>query len=361
MIGCEMKQEDYKRQVDIHWDWGTGYDLFFSLFVLHKPDEFSLRGAWAAGVRSRLSIQDRKTLEEAQEVIPFPLSWLFHLPTPTDGNALIQALSSIASKDRVCTLTFSTSWSKRARQIFDWVSSSGKWREEERRVLSEESKHSRHKFNPELVLNWWSQAEEYGERYLQALRSYHEVFFAEEERRIEPFLIDALNSGKKRAAEVSWQVLIEELSQGVRFDSLNDLSELVLVPSYWSTPLIVYDRIDDQGVYLFLFGARPSDFSLMPGEVVPDALLRALKALADPTRLRILRHLSESALTPSQLARLLRLRAPTVTHHLNALRLAGLVRLTLEKEGEKRYEARPETVKGTFSAIQKFMDAGEKG
>ena len=70
--------------------------------------------------------------------------------------------------------------------------------------------------------------------------------------------------------------------------------------------------------------------SLVPGELVPDALYQPLKALADPTRLRILRYLSDEPLTPAALARRLRLRSPTVIHHLDALRLARLVILTLE-------------------------------
>jgi DNA-binding transcriptional ArsR family regulator len=109
-----------------------------------------------------------------------------------------------------------------------------------------------------------------------------------------------------------------------------------------------------------LFGARPADISLVPGETVPDAMLRSLKALADPTRLKILRYLGESSYTPTQLARLLRLRAPTVIHHLNDLRLAGLVHLTLEGGGEKRYEARLETVISTFTTLKSFLDLGSK-
>jgi DNA-binding transcriptional ArsR family regulator len=86
-------------------------------------------------------------------------------------------------------------------------------------------------------------------------------------------------------------------------------------------------------------------------------LLGALKALGDPTRLRILRYLVAESLTPTQLARRLRLRAPTVVHHLDVLRLARLVHLTL-KSGEKwRYAARPEAVRTTFDALEEFLEA----
>jgi DNA-binding transcriptional ArsR family regulator len=96
--------------------------------------------------------------------------------------------------------------------------------------------------------------------------------------------------------------------------------------------------------------------------VVPDALLRTLKALSDPTRLRILRYLAEEPLTPAQLSRRLRLRAPTVTHHLKALRLAGLVQLTIgmgEGKKTKHYAARSEAVAAAFTSLKGFLEKGE--
>jgi DNA-binding transcriptional ArsR family regulator len=88
---------------------------------------------------------------------------------------------------------------------------------------------------------------------------------------------------------------------------------------------------------------------------MPDALNKALKAMADPTRLRILRYLAEEPLTPSELSRRLRLRAPTVVHHLYALRIAGLVHLTLGKGVERRYAIRREGVSGTLAALDEFL------
>jgi DNA-binding transcriptional ArsR family regulator len=348
-------------KVNIGWDCGTVYDFFFSLYVLHRPEDFGLRGAWAAGVRSRLVPEERKVLEEAQDVIFTPHAFLFDLPQPKDARTALQVLESMPARERLPVLTFSWSRSKEARETLQEIAARGRWTAEDRKVLKEEFRHSNRRIhNLENMLNWWANIEDYGEVYLQALLSYYHGFFSEEERRIQPFLRNAVEAGKERAKELSWQELVEELSQGIRLDSLTDLSEIILVPSYWSTPLIVYDRINEQGRYLVLFGARPADLSLVPGEVVPDALLRSLKALADPTRLRILRYLSEETLTPSQLARLLRLRAPTVTHHLSALRLAGLVRLTLEKERENRYEVRGEIVKGAFASLQKFLEGKDQ-
>ena len=94
--------------------------------------------------------------------------------------------------------------------------------------------------------------------------------------------------------------------------------------------------------------------SVIPGETLPDGLVRSLKALADPTRLKILFYLSHESLTPSELARKLQLRAPTVIHHLNDLRLASLVELSLE-HNEKRYAIRQQALPSTFDNLSAFL------
>ena len=131
---------------------------------------------------------------------------------------------------------------------------------------------------------------------------------------------------------------------------------LYLAPSFWTTPLMYFGDLGEEQE-IILFGARPDDASLIPGEVVPDALLIGLKALSDPTRLKILYYLSQEALTPTQLSRRLRLRTSTVTHHLDILRLATLVQLMLgkTKTTEKRYATRTDTVEDLTQGLREFL------
>src|SRR4030065_1481201 len=94
------EQEPY-----ILWDWGTSYDLFASLHVLHHPEKFGLRGSWAAGVRSRLSPAHRTVLEDAQELFfNNPLVWVHSLPEPKDGASVLLALDQIAPGERLSSL-----------------------------------------------------------------------------------------------------------------------------------------------------------------------------------------------------------------------------------------------------------------
>jgi DNA-binding transcriptional ArsR family regulator len=94
---------------------------------------------------------------------------------------------------------------------------------------------------------------------------------------------------------------------------------------------------------------------LVPGEMVPEDLLRTFKSLGDPTRLRILRYLAQESITPAEISRRLRLRAPTVTHHLNVLRLAGLVNLTIGEKNERLYAARMAALDEAYQGLLGFL------
>jgi DNA-binding transcriptional ArsR family regulator len=210
------------------------------------------------------------------------------------------------------------------------------------------------------VLDCWAQAEDFGERYANALETYYDVFFAEEENRIESALRRGLARAQQRAKELPLPDLVEELSQGLRFVEMPEVARLTLVPSYWCTPFVFMGETGPDSD-MWLFGARPADASLVPGEIVPDALVQTLKALSDPTRLRILRYLTQESLTPAELARRLRLRAPTVTHHLTALRRAGLVHLSLGEESDKEaYTTRFEALTAAYSALESFLQQEEE-
>ena len=343
----------------ITWDQGTAYDLFISQYVLHQPEKFGLRASWAAGVRSRLSPEDRATLEIAQDVL-HPLPWIYSLPAPKDGASAISVLRQLPPAHRLPALNENPRLSLDTKELLVEVAARKTWDEHDLEVLRAGFRQSGQEI-PRLkvltnILDTWSRVEEFGECYLEALQAFQLAFFYEEERHIAPALRAGLERAQELAQELPVPELLEQLSQGIRFQELFGTSELVLAPSYWSTPLVFLARVSSQRS-LMVFGARPEDVSLIAGEVVPDALLLSLKALADPTRLRILRFLASEPLSQVELARRLRLRAPTVTHHLSALRLAGLVQLTLKGKEERRYAARLETVSTLFAHIKEFLES----
>jgi DNA-binding transcriptional ArsR family regulator len=357
---------DVTFQPKLLWDIGTAYDFFVSLKVLHEPTSFGVRAAWAAGMRSRLPAEARETLEQLHRLkfAILPFHWVHKLPAPKDSQAVLKALADLAPEDRLPEFGKDPEMPFEVAAVLSEVEANEAWDDEQVGDILGAFKDKPEDECPnresvELMLEWWSRRGEFGERLLSALRAYHEVFFAEEENRIRPALQRALEQAQQRASQVSVLDLLEELSQGVRLDEGFETPELVLAPSYWGTPLIIYGKVaKDQTI--ILFGARPAEASLVPGEVVPDALLRTLKALSDPTRLRILRYISEEPLTPSQLSNRLRLRSSTVVHHLDLLRLATLVQFSIVGHGvERRYSARPEVITAIFANLEAFLGQGE--
>ena len=347
------------------WDWGTAYDMFVSLRVLHEPARFGVRPAWAAGVRARLPTAERETLEEClapgQHLIPVPFHWIYRLPQPKDGNAVLRGLREVPAADRLeCLSAVPDSPEEEFVDILREVAARGFWKVGDQEALAACFRRLERKRPPSpdrlaKILGAWAQPAEFGERYLAALRAYYDVFFGEEELRIRPVLRAALSEAQELARQLPHADLLEELSQGLRFEHEPGDSDVVLVPSYWCTPLMFFGMVA-KDCEIRLFGARPPSASLDPGAVVPDRLLRALKALSDPTRLRILRYLSEEPLPPAELSRRLRLRAPTVIHHLKALRLAELVQLTLgEGQESKGYAARAGAVEAVFELVKDFL------
>lgn len=344
-------------QIKLTWDIGTAYELFVSLHVLHEPELFDLRPSWAAKIRSRIPIAERIFLEEIYFFLNFPLGWLHSLPAPKNAITVIYTLQQ-------------TPPAQRGRMLLDL----DKGLEPESKYLVKIAKHrswnktdlanlvplmckdaaGSNRDEQALIkyLNWWVRPEDFGNLLLSSLQAYQQAFFEQEEQRVGTVLQNGLEHAQQLAERLTVSDLIAELSLGVRYEEAIG-KELILVPTFWMSPLVHLQKIGE-AQKLFLFGVRPSTMSAIPGELVPDGLLITLKALADPTRLKILNYLGKEELTPSELSRRLNLRPPTVTHHLKELRLSGLVNLTLRGQ-ERFYRARLEALDSLHIDLKRFL------
>lgn len=338
------------------WIPGTACDLLMSLFVLHHATDFGVRPAWAAGVRQRLSTSSRETLERVFSFSTVPLAWISNLPEPLDGQTLLRAVADLEPARRLPTLTLPAKLSAEARRLLEEIAGRGAWSTEDRtRLLSFYG----HGPTPspagfDNLLHAWTDLRGYGERYLQALQEYYLAYFADEEARIAPAIGSTLKEARELAEKLPLVQLVERLSHGVRLQDIEQLTGVVLLPSWWVSPLVFLERA---GTEVFIaFGARPQVQGGADGSEAPEGLVAAFKSLGDPTRLRILRYLSSGPLSPSELARRLRLRPPTIIHHLQALRLAGLVQITVSAGFEKRYEARPEALQAIHQSLQDYLN-----
>lgn len=352
---------------EIVWDFGTAYELFISLHVLLEPEYFGIRPSYAASIRARIPATERKLLEEMYPLIGVPLKWLSTLPAPKDAITALWALKQIPPAQRMLTLQQVNEpcdyddqemQEKRVNlnAILIRIATERKWLPEDLEFFTKMfgKKHALKKDAVERALDWWSKPEELGEGFLSVLQAYYQAFFEEEEKRIEPVLRAGLERAQALASTVSFEELFTELSQGLQFGDEMTANRFILTPAFWTTPLVFFEQLD-RDTMLLAFGTRPADMSVIPGEVVPDALVRSLKALADPTRLKILRYLTNESLTPSEIARRLQLRPPTVTHHLKELRLAGLVEFSLMHE-ENRYTIRKQALHAVYNNLNSFLE-----
>lgn len=362
MIDCSGLLDYYLMpMVNLNHHSGSAYDFFVSLYVLHHPDEFGLRPSWAAGVRSRLPADQREVLDRAR-FLRVPLTWLDSLPLDhRNAQEMLVALAGLPASARLQALHLPFDPSPGLNEVLTGIAARGSWDAADldavraayaRRHLVLGSE------DLQALCAAWAQPAIFGDHYLRALNTYYQVFFKEEEERILPLLERGMEQARLLAGRLPVAETVEILSRGVQLPQLDELVELELVPSYWASPLIFFGRTGP-GRAVFLYGVRSGPAGLVPGDAVPDGLVQILKALADPTRLRILRYLAQQPLTPGQLARRLRLRAPTVVHHLRELRLAGLVQVALQAEGEKRYALRRNAVDELHPLLDQFLSGSQ--
>ena len=357
---------------EIQWDFGTAYELFISLHVMHEPDYYGVRPSYAAGVRSRIPAAERKLLEEALPLMAIPLKWIHSLPAPKDAISALWALKQVPAAERMLMLQRVDDFHHKyenAEQLEKYtkfnnsllrIANEGKWNPEDAEFFVKVFNHRHDNIKKEAIeraLAWWSRPVEFGDGLLSALQAYYQAFFEEEEKRVEPVLKAGLKRAQEMAGTLNFENFFSELSQGIQLGDEFRARKYVIAPAFWTTPLITYDKLD-KDTLLLIFGARPADMSVIPGETLPDGLVRSLKVLADPTRLKILFYLSQESLSPSELARRLHLRAPTVTHHLSELRLASLVNVNTDGQ-EKKYMVRREALQATFANLQGFLKVEE--
>src|SRR5512142_121002 len=342
------------------WDVGTAYELFVSLHVLHEPERYDLRPSWAAKIRSRIPVAERTFLEEVQPYLSFPLGWIHSLPQPKNAITVLYALQQIPAGQRGILLhQLDKGLRPEAQRLLD-LAQRRRWDKQDLSALVPlmcQDATDQNEQNLIKYLNWWVRPEDFGGMLYSALQAYYTSFFEQEERRVGPVLESGLERARQLAERLSIPDLIAELSQGIRYTE--DLGkELIVVPAFWMTPLVDLDPVGAERK-IFLFGARPSTMSAIPGELVPDGMLIVLKALADPTRLKILRYLGQEELTPSELSQRLNLRAPTVTHHLKELRLAGLIHVTVHGQ-ERHYRTRLGALDSIHTDLKGFLKGNEK-
>lgn len=159
-----------------------------------------------------------------------------------------------------------------------------------------------------------------------------------------------LRSGDR--ATLPFADLIERTTGGVRWNPEPGVRRIVLAPSYFSRP---YNFLLAGPDWRF-FGYPVADEALERTDPLapPPAVVRLHRALGDPTRMRILKLLSEKDLYLTEIAGLLDLSKPTIKHHLALLRAAGLVTV-LEAGAVMYYSLRRDRLDDASADLKRFL------
>ena len=127
--------------------------------------------------------------------------------------------------------------------------------------------------------------------------------------------------------------LIERTTGGLRWLPEPGTQRVILAPSYFGRP---YNNISSGSDFrLFAYPVHEDALGRADEVAPPESVLLLYRALGDPSRLRILRLLTDRDLYLTEIAQQMELSKPTVKHHLAALRAAGLV--TVTDEGNMTY------------------------
>jgi len=186
---------------------------------------------------------------------------------------------------------------------------------------------------------------------IELLRTWNEHYF----RTVDPAILAGLAAeAEARRSELppaSPVAYVETVTRGVYVEPASELRTVLLVPQYHFRPLNLYEDYRDLTVFIYPAEALPPE----SGQA-PPPLLRAARALADESRLRILRFLAGGVRSFTDIAGHTKLSKSTVHHHMVTLRAAGMVRVYHNRGGAAdRYGLRPGAVDMLRDGITEFL------
>ncbi len=332
------------------------YDFLVSLRALFNPRTYEATRAWAAATKAGLSpaLRERGRFFFQGHDTSFGygvMRMVAGLPAGAEPAALIAAVRA-ADPHALALYMLDTGETGEDvlatfRRFMDGVATAAAldgalkgtgadWSKRSRRVLADPA---------------WAQAE-----LALLLEEYlAEVFEAEV-----PQLSPALAGGSTRAEELlavlPTAAAMEQLAGGYTLSTGLSLDRITLAPSVFIYPFMA-SRVDERaGEALIVFGVKSDAFlKFDPVPIDPD-LVRAVRALADPGRLKVLRVLSRRPTAGTELVTILGLSPPTVHHHLHQLRAAGLVRQERTKGG-MQYAVRRDSANALLAALARLISS----
>ncbi|QOR67943.1 winged helix-turn-helix transcriptional regulator [Cytobacillus suaedae] len=172
--------------------------------------------------------------------------------------------------------------------------------------------------------------------YVTLLPLWDEVYKVDDD--VNNYLMSIANEKLSQKANIPPEEMVEECSNGIYIEPSEEISEIILIPTYHLSPQNRIYGFKNTAIIQFSI-----DIPKGREHEVPLVLLRKTKALADEKRLRILQILATEPKTFTQLVELTNLSKSNLHYHLVLLRSAGLIKITSFMFTQKPdlYEVRP--------------------
>ena len=312
-----MTEDRDRTQPDIALavDWAPAFELVVSLvsFAERKlHPNLDLGPAWVHDLRQRLPAAFHTQLAEFKSILPFKQS---------DGLLLLLVRACPEPRDPATLL----GWVGRlsAGDLYEILGP--------RLSTTASSAHAEHFIRLPRDLAGWRRA------LLELIEPWHRCYFQTVDPAILAGLAEHAAKLQPRLGSAPTSEVIEEATNGLWIDpATSNWSGVVLIPQYHLRPLNDFEGEREQLLIVY-----PAEVVPPPAGAPPTTLLRLTRALADESRLRMLRFLADGPRNLTEVARFAGLTQPTVHHHLAMLRSAGLVRVHITDVSPNRYSLRP--------------------
>jgi DNA-binding transcriptional ArsR family regulator len=330
------------------------YDFLVSLRALFNPRTYESTRAWAAAARTRLPVTVRERgrffFQGHDTSLGYGVArFVPGLPEDATPSTLVEAVRAADPRVLALSMLDTGETSEEALHTFERALRGGASAAALDRALSSESPDWARRCRRVLTEPEAAQSE-----LVLLLADYLSLVFEAEV----PHVASAIARGAGRAEELlsllPTATAIDQLAGGYTLSPGLALRRITLAPSAFIYPYMA-SRVDERtGEALIVFGVRSEAFVRFETVPLDPELVRAVRALADPGRLKVMRLLSRQPMAGPDLVSALGLSAPTVHHHLHQLRAAGLVRQERVKGG-MQYTVRRDSATDLLDALSRLI------
>ncbi len=183
---------------------------------------------------------------------------------------------------------------------------------------------------------------------VEAVRRWYQEVFSRDESTVSPLL--AADAGAKRALLTTTPELLIRIATGVRYVPKPWVEAVLLVPTMVLRPWLLASDYKRMRIYCYPI----ADDALEGQELPPAPAVRMYQALANATRLRIIKSLAESPLTLDQLGRRLDAPESALRPHLAVLRAARLIVITCADQ--ITYELRDDLLAAIGQPLRAYLE-----